>query len=114
MDNWFHARGGQQQGPFSIKNLREMAARKELTAGDLVWREGMAQWLPAGQVSELAGCFVEPTEATAPTVSVFQSAACIARSDAISLYQRVVKPASGKAMNTELLNEKIGNSTTGP
>ena len=57
MDNWFYARGGQQQGPFPIQTLRDMAARNELTAADLIWREGMAQWLPAGQVPELAGCF---------------------------------------------------------
>ena len=56
---------------------------------------------------------VEPSAATLPTFSVFQSAACIARSAAISRYQRVVKPESGKVMNTELLNEKSGSRTTG-
>jgi len=60
MDNWFYARGGQQQGPFPIQSLRDMAARGQLTAGDLVWRQGMPQWLPAAQAPELADCFSAP------------------------------------------------------
>ncbi len=56
---------------------------------------------------------VEASEASTPTLSVFANAACISESAAISAYQRVVKPDSGKAMKSELLNEKMGSSSTG-
>ena len=52
---WFFARGGQQRGPVPAEGLRQMLASGALSAGDLVWREGMPQWVPAGRVDELAG-----------------------------------------------------------
>lgn len=47
---WYYAVGGQQQGPVTEAALREMLARGEIKSEDLVWRDGMAQWQPAGQV----------------------------------------------------------------
>jgi hypothetical protein len=47
-------RNGQQTGPFSIEQLKTMAANGELQPTDLVWKEGMAGWEPA---STLPGVF---------------------------------------------------------
>lgn len=44
---WFHARGGAQQGPVSGDELKRLAESGVLGPHDLVWREGMAQWQPA-------------------------------------------------------------------
>ena len=48
-----------------------------------------------------------------PTFRLLPSACCIAQSEASAAYQRVVKPESGKAMNSELLKEKTGSTSTG-
>jgi hypothetical protein len=53
MAQWYFAKGGQQQGPLSIDELRSKIARGEVGSEDLVWREGMPEWRPAGVVSEL-------------------------------------------------------------
>ena len=51
---YFVGKNGQQTGPFSVEQLREMAASGQLNGTDLVWREGMAEWQPA---STLPGVF---------------------------------------------------------
>lgn len=53
-------RNGQQTGPFSIEQLKAMAASGELGPADLVWKEGMAGWEPA---SNVPGVF-SPAEGT--------------------------------------------------
>jgi membrane protease subunit (stomatin/prohibitin family) len=52
---WYLGVGGQQAGPFDLNALSGQAQSGALTGSTLVWRSGMAQWLPAEQVPELAG-----------------------------------------------------------
>lgn len=62
-------------GPVSPAGLRQIAQAGEIAVGDLVWREGMAEWAPAGSVK---GLFPEgakdkdapPREAPGPTVAI--------------------------------------------
>jgi membrane protease subunit (stomatin/prohibitin family) len=54
---FFVAVDGKAQGPFDLTTLRAHAAEKSLAPGTLVWREGMAQWAPAGTMPELAPLF---------------------------------------------------------
>ncbi len=51
---WYVGVGGQRQGPYDLGALAEQANAGALGADTLVWRTGMAQWRPAGQVPELA------------------------------------------------------------
>ncbi|MEU8336063.1 SPFH domain-containing protein [Micromonospora tulbaghiae] len=51
---WYVGVGGQRQGPYDLSGLAEQANAGALAADTLVWRAGMAQWQPAGQVPELA------------------------------------------------------------
>ncbi|MCZ7424769.1 SPFH domain-containing protein [Micromonospora sp. WMMA1949] len=51
---WYVGVGGQRQGPYDLGGLAEQANAGALGAETLVWRTGMAQWQPAGQVPELA------------------------------------------------------------
>jgi len=44
MDNWYVEQGGQRIGPISLDAVRQMAASGRISAGDLVWSEGMANW----------------------------------------------------------------------
>jgi membrane protease subunit (stomatin/prohibitin family) len=54
---WYLGVGGQQQGPYDLGALPGLVSAGTLTPGTLVWRTGMAQWVPAQQVPELAQLF---------------------------------------------------------
>lgn len=61
---------GQQYGPFSINQLRQMVTQGQVNAQTLVWAQGMSQWTPAGLVPELVSLFSPPVPGTiggAPT-----------------------------------------------
>ena len=47
---FYYSLNGQQQGPVSEDQLRQMVATGTLTPDTLVWREGMAQWQPLASV----------------------------------------------------------------
>lgn len=51
--DWFYAQHNQQHGPVTLEALVNMLQQGHLQPGDLVWREGMANWQPAGSVPEL-------------------------------------------------------------
>jgi GYF domain 2 len=51
--SWFFAANGQQQGPYEESQFRDLIARGAVTAQTLVWSEGMAGWLRAGDVPGL-------------------------------------------------------------
>jgi Ca-activated chloride channel family protein len=53
--NWFFAQNGQPVGPVTLDHLRGLAAAGRLTAADLVYHEGLPNWVPAGSVPELFG-----------------------------------------------------------
>lgn len=54
---FFVAFNGQQAGPFEMTALAEHARAGQLTRETLVWKQGMAAWVGAGQVPELASVF---------------------------------------------------------
>ena len=57
MAQWYYSKNGQQHGPVSSKQLKDLAASGELQPTNLVWKEGMKQWVAAGSVK---GLFVTP------------------------------------------------------
>ncbi len=54
---WHVARGGQSQGPFSQAQLAQAVAQGALRPDTPVWMAGMAAWVAAGQLPQLAGLF---------------------------------------------------------
>lgn len=50
---WFYAKNDQPCGPVSPVELKRFAEQGELHEEDLVWREGMGEWIPAGKVKGL-------------------------------------------------------------
>ncbi len=50
---WHITRQGKQYGPFTEKKLQELASTERLSPDDLIWRQGMAQWVAAGSVLSL-------------------------------------------------------------
>ncbi len=51
------AAGGESTGPYDLGALRQQAQSGDLTRETLVWKDGMAQWQPAGEVAELSSVF---------------------------------------------------------
>lgn len=54
---FFVAMNGQQSGPHNEQALQQMAQGGGLKRDTLVWKQGMAAWVKAGEVAELAGLF---------------------------------------------------------
>lgn len=54
---YFTALNNQQAGPFPVAELQRQAQAGQLTRASLVWKEGMSQWVAAGEVAELATLF---------------------------------------------------------
>ena len=48
---------GAQSGPFDMAALQRQAATGEINRTTLVWKPGMAQWVKAGELAELAPLF---------------------------------------------------------
>ena len=53
MPLWYYAKNDQQQGPVSDDEMKALIAAGTVTATDEVWREGLADWQPAGERPEL-------------------------------------------------------------
>lgn len=50
---WYFSRDGVEQGPLSSSELRALARSGELLETDLLWKEGMEKWRPAGEAGRL-------------------------------------------------------------
>jgi hypothetical protein len=53
MAQWYYARDGAQSGPVDDAALRQLASTGGLAPADLVWKEGMAEWVPASRIKAL-------------------------------------------------------------
>jgi hypothetical protein len=63
---YHYSRGGQSYGPVSVEQLRQLAATGQLSATDLVWRDGLAEWVPAGRLKGLFGPAAGPAAPASP------------------------------------------------
>jgi len=52
-DIWFYTRGGKQMDPVSTPELKQLASRGLLKPTDMVWKEGMPQWVRASSAMGL-------------------------------------------------------------
>ena len=66
---WHATQNGTQQGPLSDEALRQWAAEGRLRPTDLVWREGMPQWVPAGGIPGLIPAQLPPPIPVVPIAS---------------------------------------------
>jgi len=60
---WFVMQGEEQLGPYTGELLVEYATAGNITRESLIWTEGMAEWLPAGQVEGIFPAEVAPVQA---------------------------------------------------
>ncbi len=68
---WYYAQDGKTLGPVSGERLQELSRRGELASSDLVWRDGMTDWVAAGSVG--IGSVVVSPPPLPPTPSPFSS-----------------------------------------
>jgi hypothetical protein len=59
---WHYAIGAQQHGPVTFGQIRGLVANGTLASGELVWKEGMADWEPVSSVPELAASLPQRQE----------------------------------------------------
>lgn len=64
MSEWHYSKNGNASGPVDGATLKRLARDGELLRTDLVWKEGMANWLPALRVKGLFDA-TPPASATA-------------------------------------------------
>lgn len=55
MSNWYFARDGVQNGPYSLDEMRMMVAAGQVGPDDMVWADGMPQWSTVASAPALAG-----------------------------------------------------------
>lgn len=65
-ESWFYHKDGQQHGPVDEGTLRSMFASGELSARTLVWKSGMSDWKPAGEVDWFISERLVPPPVVAP------------------------------------------------
>ncbi len=98
-DQWYYGQNGQQKGPVSVEVMQQLIAGGHLKRDDLVWREGMANWVAAGSVGDL---FPEsaPTAPTSPVAPV-QPAAPVPPSPGATVSYQPVDPQSAAALQSK-------------
>jgi hypothetical protein len=65
---WYYSINGGQEGPFDEARLDQLIAEKVVTPATFVWKEGMAEWTPLGQLRAAGG--------TAPSAESAGTASC--------------------------------------
>jgi len=65
-DQWYYGAGGERHGPFSARQLQELAADGRIRPSDTVWKEGIDQGVLAHKVRNL---FLPAQAGTAPVQS---------------------------------------------
>ena len=50
---WHYGEGEPNNGPVSLEELKRLVGLGEIQPVDMVWKEGMPQWLPAASIEEL-------------------------------------------------------------
>lgn len=51
---WYYSKNGTQLGPVEQDELISKIASGEVSPSDLVWKDGMGDWMPVSRISELS------------------------------------------------------------
>jgi uncharacterized RDD family membrane protein YckC len=67
-EEWYVGSNGQQSGPFTLQQLRQMATSGQVSKTDLIWKDGLANWVPCSAVKGLfpAATDFSPASSTRP------------------------------------------------
>lgn len=64
---WYYSKNGAQLGPIGPAEMESKLKAGEIASTDLVWKEGMADWLPAGKVPEIQALLSPPAPPSEPS-----------------------------------------------
>jgi hypothetical protein len=64
---WHRLVGGKPEGPFPAEDLRRLASIGQFGPTELVWRQGMPAWVPAGRIADLFPPAVAPPSLPPPS-----------------------------------------------
>lgn len=101
------ARDHKPLGAFPEEEIREGIASGRFVAGDLAWREGMAEWKPLGEMAPLWGMETPPPslpaesrahDATAPGEQTVESGPAWEERESIGLFQAITRTVSAVLM----------------
>ena len=71
---WYFSKGDDhQQGPVSVQELNRLAESGELKSDDLIWKEGMDEWLPASRMKGLTFAGSSTGSQTSPESKPFDA-----------------------------------------
>jgi hypothetical protein len=90
--DWYYAKDGQQRGPFPESHVRQLAATGQLLPHDLIWYEGLAEWVAARTIPGLMP--ETPPEAAAVGTAADNMAAPPADSHPRAANGAVIGPAA--------------------
>jgi hypothetical protein len=54
---WYYIHEGRQYGPVSGAEIKKLAAGGQLLPTDLVWKDGMPEWVPASRIKGIIHTF---------------------------------------------------------
>lgn len=93
MTQWYYSLSGEESGPVEQAQLVSMLSDGSLRPDTYVWREGMADWKRAGDVSELR---TGPTPPAPPAgAGGYSSAAGRSRQPTRAVRLRVIRTIAG-------------------
>lgn len=94
---WYYSKNGTQLGPVAEAELMAKLASREVLPTDLVWKDGMGNWLPVSNVPELAqlSAFPGAKPGVPPGVNTFYSSPASSAAYAKSV---LAPPTSGLAI----------------
>ena len=58
---WYIARDKKKSGPFTTEQLESLAKQGKLRSSDLVWQQGMENWVPGASLPETSKYFKSTT-----------------------------------------------------
>lgn len=96
---WYYSKNGTQLGPVAQSELISKLASGEVSPSDLVWKDGMADWIPAAQVADLRPV----TSAPAPVSTV-------APGSPATPYSPPVSPYAPPAVTSEVIPSYLWQS----
>lgn len=98
MSEWYYAKDGAQLGPVNATEIKTLLANGTLNANTtMVWKSGMADWIPAVQAPELASAPAAANDPYAAPVSGFGIETSVDASIALSEIEPGSEPIDAMA-----------------
>ena len=63
---WYYVGQYGELGPLNLDQMKDLIQDKVVTSETYVWKQGMSDWVPAGQVSDLRGRIIAETTSPPP------------------------------------------------